>query len=183
MSAPATPHFNGSAIAHPPAMSRPNGVNGHSPNSGLSLHPSSLSRPPVRADIGRIKQELHDVLGEDGLPYWKALNAYLLGQISRGEMESLVRGWLKGSKGTLQPDSAPLKGGSPNSNAQVQSNCTTSCYCLCCTTHPYRLTPLRRPRPSACARERGSRRTIRTLTRTRRSSSRNLGCCTGLLAS
>ncbi|WVO15895.1 hypothetical protein L204_103560 [Cryptococcus depauperatus] len=46
-------------------------------------------------DIHVIKQELHDALGEEGLPYWKAMNAYLVGQLGRGELESMVRGCLK----------------------------------------------------------------------------------------
>ena len=53
-------------------------------------------RPLTRIDLHSVKQELHDALGEDGLPYWKALGGYLLGQYGRDEMESLVRGWLKG---------------------------------------------------------------------------------------
>jgi hypothetical protein len=56
-------------------------------------------RNPTRVDLGAIKQDLHDALGENGLPYWKALNGYLLGQIGKSEMESMVKGWLKG-KGT-----------------------------------------------------------------------------------
>jgi len=51
-------------------------------------------------DVGSIKQELHDTLGENGLPYWKALNGYLLGQIGKLEMEGMVKSWLKG-KGTI----------------------------------------------------------------------------------
>lgn len=50
----------------------------------------------MRVDIHAIKQELHDVLGEAGLPYWKSLNAYLVGQLGRAELEDMVRGWLKG---------------------------------------------------------------------------------------
>ncbi|WWD18358.1 hypothetical protein CI109_102808 [Kwoniella shandongensis] len=78
--------------------------------ASTSLHPNSLTpamyhpqpRPPPlpfnRADTHSIKQELHDALGENGLPYWKAMNGYLLGQIGKGELEGMVRGWLKGDK-------------------------------------------------------------------------------------
>jgi transcriptional coactivator HFI1/ADA1 len=63
-------------------------------------HPRPVSAPPVtRLDIHAIKQELHDALGEHGLPYWKAVNGYLLGQVGRGELQDMVRGWLKGNKG------------------------------------------------------------------------------------
>lgn len=55
--------------------------------------------------MGSIKQELHDTLGENGLPYWKALNGYLLGQIGKLEMEGMVKSWLKG-KGTI---ASPLR--------------------------------------------------------------------------
>lgn len=51
-----------------------------------------------RVDIHAIKQELHDALGEDGLPYWKALNGYLLGQLRREELGVMVTGWFKGKK-------------------------------------------------------------------------------------
>ncbi|TXT13060.1 hypothetical protein VHUM_01461 [Vanrija humicola] len=55
------------------------------------------SLPPFhRIDTHQIKQQLHDALGEAGLPYWKALNGYLLGQVGRDELTALVRGWLKG---------------------------------------------------------------------------------------
>ncbi|WVF69321.1 hypothetical protein IAT40_004097 [Kwoniella sp. CBS 6097] len=67
-----------------------------------SVPPPAPARPrPIpfeRMDTHAIKQELHDVLGEDGLPYWKALNGYLLGQIARDELESMVRSWFKGEK-------------------------------------------------------------------------------------
>jgi hypothetical protein len=69
-----------------------------SQNQGQPHRPRHLPQFQ-RADIHAIKQELHDVLGENGLPYWKALNGYLLGQIGREEMMSLVGGWLKGKNG------------------------------------------------------------------------------------
>lgn len=63
-------------------------------------NPPALIPPPIppfhRADTLHIKQKLHDALGEAGLPYWKTLNAYLLGQVGRDELANLVRGWLKG---------------------------------------------------------------------------------------
>lgn len=99
MSHPLSTAPNGSGQLHPPSFSRPNGLNGSQGQLQKHSVPPSLLRPPTRIDIGRIKQELHDTLGEDGLPYWKALNGYLLGQIGRGEMEGLVREWLKGDKG------------------------------------------------------------------------------------
>jgi hypothetical protein len=52
-------------------------------------------------DIDNIKQELHDALGEHGLPYWKALSGYLMGQVGRSELEFMAKGWLKGRKRRL----------------------------------------------------------------------------------
>ncbi|KAL1407653.1 hypothetical protein Q8F55_007086 [Vanrija albida] len=64
--------------------------------------PTSTTLPPFhRIDTHQIKQQLHDALGEAGLPYWKALNGYLLGQVGRDELTALVRGWLKGKNLTL----------------------------------------------------------------------------------
>lgn len=61
--------------------------------------PASVAPPAVppfeRIDLHDIKQQLHDALGEQGLPYWKSLKAYLLGQVGRSELQALVRGWLK----------------------------------------------------------------------------------------
>lgn len=67
-----------------------------SPNIG---HPRPQPLPPlVRVDTQAIKQELHDALGENGLAYWKAVNGYLVAQLSKRELEGMVRGWLKGDK-------------------------------------------------------------------------------------
>ena len=99
MSQPSFSGLNGSISSHPPSQPRVNGVNGSHGQPPVSIQSPSHPRPPTRVDIGRVKQELHDALGEDGLPYWKALNGYLLGQIGRGEMEGLVKEWLKGDKG------------------------------------------------------------------------------------
>ena len=66
-----------------------------------SYHPNPRPRPlpPFhRVDVNAIKQDLHDALGEDGLPYWKALNGYLLGQVGKDELSFMVKGWLKGKK-------------------------------------------------------------------------------------
>ena len=66
-----------------------------------SYHPLPRPQPlPAfrRLDIHAVKQELHDVLGDDGLPYWKALNGYLLGQVGRDELGMMVKGWLKGKQ-------------------------------------------------------------------------------------
>jgi transcriptional coactivator HFI1/ADA1 len=108
MAAPSVPFPNGHIPAPTVSVHRLNGsVNG----SILSNHPSHPTmsiqhiqhangmgsyRSPTRVDLSTIKQDLHDALGENGLPYWKALNGYLLGQIGKSEMESMVKGWLKG---------------------------------------------------------------------------------------
>ncbi|WVW84512.1 hypothetical protein I302_106546 [Kwoniella bestiolae CBS 10118] len=65
-------------------------------SSSIPILPKPL--PFERIDTHSIKQQLHDVLGEDGLPYWKALNGYLLGQLAKSELEGMVRGWFKGDK-------------------------------------------------------------------------------------
>jgi transcriptional coactivator HFI1/ADA1 len=87
--------------------------NGQSSRHLIARHSSAARdgdshRPkaPARADIHTIKQELHDELGENGLAYWKALHGYLMGQVGRNEMESLVRTWLKG-KGEYGHYSSP----------------------------------------------------------------------------
>lgn len=36
------------------------------------------------------------MLGDNGLPYWKALNGFLLAQLRRDELTSMVGKWLKG---------------------------------------------------------------------------------------
>ncbi|WWC62418.1 uncharacterized protein I303_105014 [Kwoniella dejecticola CBS 10117] len=68
--------------------------------NGQTTSPRSALKPlPFeRIDTHSIKQQLHDVLGEDGLPYWKALNGYLQGQLGRGELEGMVKSWFKGDK-------------------------------------------------------------------------------------
>jgi transcriptional coactivator HFI1/ADA1 len=63
------------------------------------MQPHSFSAPHRRIDVNEIKQQLHDALGEDGLPYWKAVGAYLIGQIAKEELANMVRGWLKGKDG------------------------------------------------------------------------------------
>lgn len=88
----ATPH-HASTSANPAAV------------TPASYHPAPRPVPNTfpfhRIDTHQIKQQLHDALGEAGLPYWKALNAYLLGQLGRHELEALVRGWLKGKNSEL----------------------------------------------------------------------------------
>jgi hypothetical protein len=84
-------------------------ANGHaSTSSNLSAVNGTYQTPTIRAehlppfqrtDINALKQELHDVLGDRGLPYWRALNGYLLGQIGRDELVSMVNRWLKGPQG------------------------------------------------------------------------------------
>jgi transcriptional coactivator HFI1/ADA1 len=62
-----------------------------------SYHPLPRPKPlpPLEpVDTQAVKQELHDALGENGLPYWKAMNGYLLGQVGKGELEGMVRSWL-----------------------------------------------------------------------------------------
>ena len=85
-------------------------MNGHveastssNPSSILpaSYHPHPRPKPIQtdlfdRLDPFSVKQELHDALGENGLPYWKAMNAYLLGQMGRAEMAEVVKEFLKG---------------------------------------------------------------------------------------
>jgi transcriptional coactivator HFI1/ADA1 len=84
-------------IAGPSHLNPASQTNGHASSSHIP--PSRLPIPFQRADTQAIKQELHDALGENGLAYWKALKGYLLGQLSRGELESMVRRWLKTGKG------------------------------------------------------------------------------------
>lgn len=73
----------------------------------------SAELPPYeRVDIEAIKQELHGLLGENGLPYWKALNGFLLGQLRRDELVSMVRKWLKGPHRTChtaQTQTVPVR--------------------------------------------------------------------------
>lgn len=92
-----------STSANPNAMTpasyhpgpRPTPAPSSSANAPTSTTTTTL--PPFhRIDTHQIKQQLHDALGEAGLPYWKALNGYLLGQVGRDELTALVRGWLKG---------------------------------------------------------------------------------------
>lgn len=64
-------------------------------SSQRDMQPAELP-PYERVDIEAIKQELHVLLGDNGLPYWKALNGFLLGQLRRDELVSMVRKWLKG---------------------------------------------------------------------------------------
>lgn len=72
--------------------------------------PRPLPLPPlVRVDTQAIKQELHDALGENGLAYWKAVNGYLVGGLSRGELESMIRGWLKGEQREFAEISAMIR--------------------------------------------------------------------------
>ncbi|KAL7410953.1 transcriptional regulator of RNA polII, SAGA, subunit-domain-containing protein [Mrakia frigida] len=59
--------------------------------------------PYVRIDTLKIKQQLHDVLGENGLPYWQALVSFLTGKIGREELDGLVDGWLGGTEKRLIP--------------------------------------------------------------------------------
>ncbi|WOO84792.1 uncharacterized protein LOC62_06G008304 [Vanrija pseudolonga] len=86
-------------IAMTPASYHPGPRPTPAPGSGATNAPATTtaSLPPFhRIDTHQIKQQLHDALGEAGLPYWKALNGYLLGQVGRDELTALVRGWLKG---------------------------------------------------------------------------------------
>ena len=77
----------------PPSTLHANQINGTHTNE--ESKPAELP-PYERVDIEAIKQELHDLLGENGLPYWKALNGFLLGQLRRDELVSMVKKWLKG---------------------------------------------------------------------------------------
>lgn len=93
-----SPPPNPSAIPQPLRVSTSTNTQSTLP---ASYHPNLRPHPQPafqRVDIHAIKQELHDALGEDGLPYWKALNGYLLGQVGREEMGVMIKGWLKGRK-------------------------------------------------------------------------------------
>ncbi|KAL7423188.1 hypothetical protein Q5752_002488 [Cryptotrichosporon argae] len=93
-------HAHGLSHAHDYAY-----TNGHAPPPGLfppaqpAPAPAAPTGPrriePERADVEAAKRALHDALGEAGLPYWKALNGYLVGQVGRAELVGLVHGWLK----------------------------------------------------------------------------------------
>lgn len=83
------------APSHRPSVPTPLGASVPLPSTPASPA-SNLPIPFQRIDTHRIKQQLYDALGEAGLPYWKALNGYLLGQVGRDELVALVRGWLKG---------------------------------------------------------------------------------------
>lgn len=36
---------------------------------------------------------MHDALGSNGLPYWKTLQGFITGRLSRDELDGLVCGW------------------------------------------------------------------------------------------
>lgn len=82
------PGQHASSSTPPPVASQVNGDR---------LAPPADLPPYERIDLDAIKQELHDALGENGLPYWKALNGFLLGQLRRDELVGMVHKWLKGS--------------------------------------------------------------------------------------
>ncbi|WVR06236.1 hypothetical protein IAU60_003266 [Kwoniella sp. DSM 27419] len=82
----------------PPPSGQPTPYISYGPSGQLAHVHNHQPIPFERMDTHAIKQELHDALGEDGLPYWKALNGYLLGQIGRGELEVMVKSWFKGEK-------------------------------------------------------------------------------------
>ncbi|ORY31420.1 transcriptional regulator of RNA polII, SAGA, subunit-domain-containing protein [Naematelia encephala] len=113
-----------------PFQSLPSIVTQTSSNQFVALQdgPTSPSQSQVapipfeRMDVHLIKQELHDVLGRDGLPYWKALNGYLLGQVSRDELNYMVQTWLKGENVSLHDRllvSVLYNAGSPISSSHV----------------------------------------------------------------
>lgn len=83
------------APSHRPNVPTPLAASVPLPSTPASPAPN-LPIPFQRIDTHQIKQQLYDALGEAGLPYWKALNGYLLGQVGRDELVALVRGWLKG---------------------------------------------------------------------------------------
>jgi transcriptional coactivator HFI1/ADA1 len=87
---PPHPHASTSTL---PSTLPQSQSNGHHVNEDSK--PAELP-PYERVDIEAIKQELHDLLGENGLPYWKALNGFILGQLRRDELVSMVKKWLKG---------------------------------------------------------------------------------------
>lgn len=111
------------------------------PNGETSTPPVELP-PYERIDLDVVKQELHDALGENGLPYWKALNGFLLGQLRRDELVGMVRRWLKGTHRKLL-----LRDQCWSSFLTLQFNCTTDCCWVCCTTLP---SPQYLPNRPAC---------------------------------
>lgn len=126
---------------------------------GLVAGPSQRANPPAlippsippfhRADTLHIKQKLHDALGEAGLPYWKALNAYLLGQVGRDELATLVRGWFKGEHRKWH---FYLRLNITKIQLTQKSNYTTSCSRACCTMRRVRRCRIRPRRRSTCTR-------------------------------
>jgi hypothetical protein len=157
-----------------------------------SYHPQPRppSAPPLqRVDIHGIKQELHDALGEQGLPYWKALNGYLLGQLGRGELQDMVKGWLKGKKGTIHSHQllgVQLRCGLRWSHGKglklmrlLQSICTTDSSYPSFTMPQPPLHPPAHPRLAESASVWAS--TTQSSTPMTRSSSPRLGCISGWL--
>lgn len=97
--------------AHPPhssvrrPYSKPRYLNSGSTPSQSSVFPF-LSRFRTVLTVGPIhplpihgqqKQQLHDALGPNGLPYWNALVSFLSGKIGREELDESVDGWLVGA--------------------------------------------------------------------------------------
>jgi hypothetical protein len=75
------------ASQHASSSSNPAGGADH--RSGPSPLP-----PSHRKDINAIKQELQDVLGDQGLPYWTALGDYLAYRLRHDEFLGMVKKWL-----------------------------------------------------------------------------------------
>lgn len=143
------------------------------PSTSVAPRPDPI--PPFeRTDLHEIKQQLHDALGEEGLPYWKALKAYLLGQVGRNELQALVRGWLKPKSSELQTLSTVT--------LTAQFTCITSSSLPCCTMHPRRSSGKGHPLRLICVSDGGEVWMHWTLTRIQRSSSPGTGYATGLWA-
>ncbi|CDZ98696.1 Transcriptional coactivator Hfi1/Transcriptional adapter 1 [Phaffia rhodozyma] len=65
---------------------------------GPMVVPSRPLAPYVRIDTLKIKQHLHDALGSNGLAYWKTLQDFITGRLSRDELDDLVTEWGVGDK-------------------------------------------------------------------------------------
>jgi hypothetical protein len=74
------------------ASSSTNPLGGHEHRSGPAPLPAYH-----REDVNAIKQQLQDVLGDQGLPYWRACGEFLDGHLRRDEYVGMVTKWLKGN--------------------------------------------------------------------------------------
>lgn len=87
----------------------------HASSSSNPLGSSEIRSSPAplppnhRRDINAIKQELQDVLGDQGLPYWTALGDYLEYRLRHDEFLGMVKKWLgRDGASAAQKKRAPL---------------------------------------------------------------------------